>query len=94
MLIKTVCSFYTKSMIRDLELGTHQQNFQSIQDEEVCLKIRLAIHITFVVLTLRQKHDSLSMMLLSIWKIKFCSYRSRRKIFPEFITEFSTMIIF
>lgn len=37
-------------MIRDLQLGAHQKNFQSIQDEEVCLKIRLAIHITFVVL--------------------------------------------
>lgn len=37
-------------MIRDLELGTHQQNFQSIQDKEVCLKIRLAMHITFVAL--------------------------------------------
>lgn len=29
MLIKTICSFYTKSMIRDLLLGASQQNLKA-----------------------------------------------------------------
>lgn len=92
MLMETVCSFHSKTMGRGSHLGshlgTHRQNVLSIQVEEACLKIRLAVYSYSVILNVkkRQKHFHLPMM----FNLPGKSKRSSRKKFPELITKFST----